>query len=135
MLGEGRPRLVVWVPGAFTPVCSGELDALTSLGRRAVSGGVDLLIASCDSAAALRAWLDAHGATGLIGASDFWPHGEVASMMGAFDSNRGTALRRSFAITSDGRSTLVAEAPPGEARDPEPHSAALDGLLRSSARP
>jgi len=122
VLGPGSPRLLVFIPGAFTPLCSGEIRELGELAVRAEQLGVQVYAVSCDSPATLAAWLAAEDASGrIIGVSDHWPHGSLASMLGSFDEHAGMALRRSWAIRSDGTRVLVAGTAAGESRELHDH--------------
>jgi mycoredoxin-dependent peroxiredoxin len=116
------PVLVVFFPAAFTPVCHDELRALRDLASR-----VTVVAVSCDSMFVLRA-LDETEALGYALLSDFWPHGVVARAYGAFDEVHGTARRVSALVDSRGVVAEVWQSPPGEARDPNAYSLALDRL-------
>ncbi len=127
-------RLLVFVPGAFTPVCADEVRELVELvdsarntGRSsALAPGFEVFVVATDSAATLRAWLHDLGADGVLtGCSDFWPHGRAARAYGAFDEGSGAATRRTFLLRADGSYRLVASARPGEARVRADHAAAL----------
>ena len=122
VLGPGSPRLLAFVPAAFTPVCSGEIRGLSELAVRAEQLGVQVYAISCDSPATLAAWLAAEDASGrIIGVSDHWPHGALASMLGSFDEQTGTALRRTWAVRADGTRVLVAGTAAGEPRELHDH--------------
>lgn len=125
----GAPSLVVFVPAAFTPVCGGELDELLMIRERAQAQGVEIVVASCDSAAVLDAWLREHGAAdALLGVSDFWPHGELARAFGVLDERTGQARRVSFAVDADGvvRSSIASL--PGDPRTLAQHARLLRAL-------
>lgn len=122
VLGPGSPRLLVFVPAAFTPVCSTEVRDLAELVVRAEQLDVQICVVSCDAPATLAAWLAAEDDSGrVIGVSDHWPHGELANALGSFDSASGTALRRTWAIRCDGTRMLVAGTAAGESRDLHDH--------------
>ena len=72
-----RAVLVVFLPLAFSPVCSQELVQLDDWHDVAASAGVEVVVISVDSAATLRAWSDTESIS-LSLLSDFWPHGAVA---------------------------------------------------------
>ena len=118
VLGPGSPRLLTFVPAAFTPVCAGELDDLATLAPRAQDLGVRLLVVSCDAPATLAVWLRGADPSGtVIGVSDHWPHGELSRLCDAFDEQSGTAYRRTWAVRADGARRLVASSAPGLPRD------------------
>lgn len=127
VLGAGTPRLLVFVPAAFTPVCAGEVGELAALASRAEVLGVRILVVSCDAAATLAAWLrDADPTGGVTGVSDHWPHGELARLCDAFDEDAGVALRRTWAIRADGTRKLVASSAPGLPRDATEHARGIE---------
>ena len=127
VLGPGTPRLIAFIPAAFTPVCAGEVDDLATLAPRAQSLGVRLMVVSCDAAATLSAWLrDADPTGAVIGISDHWPHGELARICDSFDEQSGTAYRRTWAIRADGSRRLVASSAPGLPRDAGAHSHGIE---------
>ncbi|QTE28440.1 peroxiredoxin [Pengzhenrongella sicca] len=121
---RGSPVVLVFMPGAFTGTCTGEICALRDNLSLFEAAGVRLLVVACDSAPTLRAWAEHEGAS-LELLSDFWPHGAVTAGYGVFDADRGRALRGSFLIDADGvvRWSVVNVA--GQARDLAGYRAAL----------
>jgi alkyl hydroperoxide reductase subunit AhpC len=104
-----------FLPGAFTPVCTAELGWVDELAGRLSPTGVGLRVISCDSAAVLRAFGDAHGvSTPLL--SDFWPHGAAARSVDAFDDRTGRARRVSVLVDAAGGELRRVEAAPGQER-------------------
>lgn len=110
-----RSILVVFVPLAFSAVCSDEVAQLDEWRDVAASAGVEILVISVDSTATLRAWSD-DASFQLSLLSDFWPHGEVAQAFGVFLSDKGFARRVSFLIDQSGVVRDVIESSLGEAR-------------------
>ncbi len=92
-----RPQLVVFLPFAFSRVCTGELQALAA----EPLSGVDVVAVTCDPPPALRAWGEQEG-VGFALLSDFWPHGAAARAFGVFDEAAGFATRGSFLLDEDG---------------------------------
>lgn len=119
-----RQVVLVFVPFAFSRVCTGELRELDGAAPMFAEAGAEVLVASVDAKYALRAWAETEG-VGLTLLSDFWPHGEVAASYGAFDESAGFARRATFVIDLDGviRSSFITG--PGAAR---PLSAYRDAL-------
>ncbi|MFD2758607.1 redoxin domain-containing protein [Gulosibacter faecalis] len=133
VLGPGSPRVLMFVPGAFTPVCTDEVREFAELAVRAEQLGVQLLVVSCDSPATLAAWLAASDASGrLIGVSDHWPHGAISSLLGSFDDELGTSLRRTWAIRADGTRVLVAGSAAGESRELHDHLRGIEWAADTS---
>jgi peroxiredoxin len=124
----GRAEVVlVFFPFAFTPTCSGEIEALRDAGAALSRDDVAVLAVSCDPSSALRVFGEQLGIdTPLL--SDFWPHGEVARAYGVFNAERGFATRGTFVIDRAGvvRWSVVNEA--DEPRDTADYVAAVDAL-------
>lgn len=108
--------LLVFVPFAFSGICTGELTEIRDHLEEFESDTLQTLCLSCDPIFSLRAWADRDGYFFPL-LSDFWPHGAVAQAYGVFDEDRGMAVRGTFLIDRDGviRWTLVN--PAGAARD------------------
>ena len=103
-LGDFRDQrnvLLVFHPFAWTSVCEEEARDLQENLPSFESADTDVILVSCDSAAARRAWKEKLGLTYLL-ASDFWPHGEAAKAYGVFDDSRGAPVRGTFLIDKDG---------------------------------
>lgn len=132
---RGRAALLLFVPAAFTPICTGELRAHTGGGLAPAR----LVVISCDSAHVLARWCREEGVEPgeevLVG-SDFWPHGEVATAFGAFDPARGWCRRTSVLLDDDGVVRWTTTSPGGVARDVARAREAVRGLAtgRGSVR-
>lgn len=57
---------------------------------------------SCDSRFANNAWAQSLGGVSFPLLSDFWPHGDVSSKYGAFNTQRGMPERALFIIDRQG---------------------------------
>jgi peroxiredoxin len=127
---RGRPALLLFLPAAFTQVCSSELGDLASVSARVERAGARALAIACDSLFVLRSWAEAQdltrGSVTLL--SDFWPHGDVSRSYDAFDAERGIATRTSYLIDADGTVAWSTASPAGVARDLEEHAAAVERL-------
>lgn len=124
---RGRPALLLFVPSAFTPVCTSEIR---SHGNAELSPS-RLVVISCDSAHTLVRWLAQEGiAVGhdvWVG-SDFWPHGAVSQLFGAFDEVHGWPRRVTVLLDGDGCVRWTTSSPGGVARDPADAVAAIAQL-------
>ena len=98
---RGQNVLLVFVPFAFSGICTQELCELRDNIEDFETNGVALHVISCDSVFALKAWAAQDGYSFEL-LSDFWPHGEVAKKYGVFDEESGLAVRGSFLIDADG---------------------------------
>jgi mycoredoxin-dependent peroxiredoxin len=110
-----RAVAVLFFPYAFSSVCTGELRELRDGGGRGRVAGAELLAVSCDPMFTLRALAEQDGLDVPL-LSDFWPHGEVATAFGAFDSVHGCATRSTFLLDPDGVLRWRLDNPMGEAR-------------------
>lgn len=113
---KGKPVLLVFVPFAFSDVCSSELVDLRDATGLADHADLQTLVISCDSIFTLKAWSDEHNYQAPL-LSDFWPHGEVSRLYGVFNSHKGLATRGSFLIDAEGVVRWAIVNSPGEARD------------------
>lgn len=130
---RSRPALLLFVPSAFTPICSREVrEHAAELAPLRAAGDLRVVLVSCDTAHTLAAWCTDQGVapdeTWLVG-SDFWPHGAVASTFGAFDAGRGWASRTSVLLDAAGAEAWRDASPSGVARDPGRVRRAVVGLL------
>jgi peroxiredoxin len=94
--------VLVFIPFAFTGVCEGELCAIRDDFTAFESAGAQVLAISTDTAPTLKQWADSQGWT-FPTLSDFWPHGAVAKLYGAFNEERGCANRVTVVIDRDGK--------------------------------
>lgn len=95
------PVLVVFIPFAFSPLCTSEIIDLRDSGDLAPDDAVRVVTISCDSVFANRAWTDATQYKRDV-LSDFWPHGAVCRAYGIFDEKAGRAVRASFLVDTGG---------------------------------
>ncbi|WP_298456835.1 peroxiredoxin [uncultured Cellulomonas sp.] len=130
---RGEPLLLVFVPFAFSGICTGELCELRDNLTVFADAGVRLLVVSCDPVHALRAWGEQEGYTFDL-LSDFWPHGAAASAYGVFDDARGRSLRGSFLVDADGVVRWAVVNPAGQARSLDGYREALTRLAPAGPR-
>ncbi len=95
------PVLVVFIPFAFSPLCTSEILDLRDSGELGRDDAVKVLTISCDSVFANRAWTDSTQYQRDV-LSDFWPHGAVTRAYGVFDEKVGRAVRASFLVDTTG---------------------------------
>ena len=96
-----RNVLLVFHPFAWTPVCEEEARDLEENLPAFASAETDVVLVSCDPAAARKAWKERLGLTYTL-ASDFWPHGAAAKAYGVFDESSGAPVRGTFLIDKQG---------------------------------
>lgn len=112
---RGSEALLVFVPWAFSPVCTYEIEQLRDAPDLTESGA-RVLVINCDSAYVNQEWAYQNKFVGTL-LSDFWPHGEVSKAYGVFDEETGRSKRGTFHITADGTIDWVLVNPTGDARD------------------
>ncbi len=124
---ETKPVVLVFVPAAFTGICTGEYCELRDNIALFQDSHVQLFGISEDPKTALRVWSEQEQLDFPL-LSDFWPHGEVARKFGVFIEEAGIATRATFLI--DGAMTIRAAFvnPPGEARPLSAYREALATL-------
>lgn len=98
---RGTPVLIVFTPFAFAPLSDDELHAIRDSAELKKSGGVRVLLISCDSVHTLKAWACQNYYQDTM-LSDAWPHGEVARWYGIFNPRKGIATRASFLVDGTG---------------------------------
>lgn len=123
LLADG-PVALVFVPLAFSGICTGELCELRDNLADFAGAGIRLVAVSVDSKFALRTWADEQG-YGFDLLSDFWPHGALAESFGIFDPARGVAHRATFIIDRDGIIRDAFVTAPGQPRSLERYRAAI----------
>lgn len=98
---RGTPVLLIFSSFASSPSCTDEMRGIRDSAGLQKAGSVRVLVITCDSVHALKAWGDdLHYRGDLL--SDFWPHGEVSRIYGVFNPRRGIAICASFLIAGDG---------------------------------
>lgn len=124
---RGAPVLVVFIPHAFSPVCTTEILDLRDSGQLRRDAKVTTLTIACDSVFSLKAWAESTRYADDV-LSDFWPHGEVARAYGVFDEKAGQALRASFLVDAAGTVAWGMVNPEDAARPLDAYQAAIDAL-------
>lgn len=93
-LSDGRV-LVVFYPWAFSRVCGSELALLQENHEYFIENSVRVVAISVDHKFTLRNYAESLGIEFDL-LADFWPHGRVAQLAGAFDERQGVATRLSI---------------------------------------
>jgi peroxiredoxin len=114
-LVKDKPAVVVFVPAAFTGLCTGEYCELRDNLSLFQDANVALVGISNDTKFTQRAWSDQEGLTFPL-VSDFWPHGSVSRQYGVFLEEAGIAVRGTFVIDSTMTVRAAFVNPPGEPR-------------------
>ena len=125
---RGTAILLVFVPFAFSDVCTNELIELRNAADLQGRDDLTVVVASCDSIYTMKAWADTHSYRSPL-LSDFWPHGDVARDYGVFNPREGLATRGTFLIDADGVVRWSVVNPKGQARDIEDYRREVSTLL------
>lgn len=120
--------MVVFYPWSFTGICTSEMCEIRDALPQLEADEVQVLAVSCDAMPTQRVFADQQGLTYPV-LSDFWPHGEVASDYGVFDSERGAALRGTFLVDREGIVRWQVVNGIGEARTLSDYRAVVGDLL------
>lgn len=112
---RGTEVLLVFVPWAFSPVCTYELEQLRDADDLAQSDA-KVFVVNCDSKFVNQEWAYQNEFSGTL-LSDFWPHGDVSRAYGVFDEELGRSKRGTFHINADGVVDWALVNPTGDARD------------------
>lgn len=92
---------LIFIPGAYTPVCMSELEYVSDLAEQLADQGVGLRLIAPDSAPVLRMVTDQLGLT-VPFLSDFWPHGAAAEHYGILNESTGRPRRVSLLVDAAG---------------------------------
>jgi len=94
--------MLVFYPYAFSGTCTKEFCELRD--DNADLDGLkdtEIIGISCDPVHSLRAWKAQENYVNRF-VSDFWPHGAISRLYGAFDERIGAPVRNTFLIDKDG---------------------------------
>jgi peroxiredoxin len=95
--------LLLFLPAAWTPICTTELPALAALRDRFLAeAGTVVAAVTVDNAPANREWARRCGADGVYVLSDFYPHGAVSQAYGAWLPAEGISDRATVIVGPDG---------------------------------
>ena len=125
---RGQKNVVlVFFPMAFTGICTGELCEIRDNKSSFESEDVQVIGISCDATPSQKAFAEKEGIEYPL-LSDFWPHGEISKLYGAWFEDRGFSLRGTFIIDKAGILRWSVVNSPGDARNTDEYKAALAAL-------
>jgi peroxiredoxin len=125
---RGQKNVVlVFFPMAFTGICTGELCEIRDNKSSFESDDVQVIGISCDATPSQKAFAEKEGIEYPL-LSDFWPHGEISKLYGAWFEDRGFSLRGTFIIDKAGILRWSVVNSPGDARNTDEYKAALAAL-------
>lgn len=95
--------LLMFLPAAFTPICTTELPALAALRDQFwMNANTAVAAVTVDNSPANREWARRCNSDGVIVLSDFYPHGAVSQAYGAWIPGEGISDRASVIIDRNG---------------------------------
>ena len=124
---KGRPHAYVFLPGAFTPVCTQEVKALNEIYVKFIDLETPVFAVTCDAPIVLAAWKEVNGLD-LPLLSDFWPHGALASRHSAFDDISGRCRRVTVVRDAEGVTVYREQSDLSDARDMQKLAKVLEDL-------
>ena len=97
---EGRTTVLVFFPGAFSPVCTDQLQVYEEVVDELREQGVDMYGVSCDGPFALKAFRQQLGVSIPL-LSDFEPKGAASRAFGAYFEPAGFSDRALVLVGPD----------------------------------
>jgi peroxiredoxin/glutaredoxin len=97
---RGKNIVLAFFPLTFTPVCSSQIPAYEAELAKFAALDTQILAISVDNVASQKAWAESLGGIHYPILSDFWPHGQVASIFGVLRPE-GYTERAVFVIDKD----------------------------------
>ena len=114
---SGQETWVIFIPFAFTGVCTGEVCDIRDNPTNYEKDGRETIIVSCDPAPSQKAWGEELGFKGTM-ISDFYPHGKISKEFDNFNDELGCSNRVSFLVNEEGKiAKVVAADSLGTSRD------------------
>ena len=104
---RGKRVLLSFHPLAWTSVCAEQMKALEANKERLDELGTVALGVSVDSQPSKQAWAEHLGIERTTLVTDFWPHGEIAELLGLFRENKGISERANVLLDEDQRVAWV----------------------------
>lgn len=124
---RGRPAVLVFYPGDWSPVCSDQLDLYQAVLPRFEERGARLVGISVDSVWSHAAFADHRGLEFPL-LADFEPKGEVARAYGVYRDDDGIAERALFVLDPEGAVRWSHVSPPDVVPGADGILEALDDL-------
>jgi peroxiredoxin (alkyl hydroperoxide reductase subunit C) len=125
---KGHKALIVFIPGPFTGICTGEVCAIRDDKSALDSLDAKVVVITNYPRPANAEWAKQLSVDFPI-LSDYWPHGAVATAYGSFNDTFGVTMRWSFVLDKDGvvREIIKTDSLP-EAREHAAYQRALSAI-------
>lgn len=104
---KGKKVLLSFHPLAWTAICAEQMKSLEANKGRFDELNTVALGVSVDTQPSKLAWAEHLGIEHTQLITDFWPHGEIAELMGVFKENKGISERANVIIDEDQRVAWV----------------------------
>jgi peroxiredoxin (alkyl hydroperoxide reductase subunit C) len=98
---RGRTSVLVFFPGAFSPVCTDQLQVYDEVREEFAERGATLYGISCDHTYSQTVFRDRLGVA-IEQLSDWEPKGETSRAFGAYFADRGCSARALVIVGPDG---------------------------------
>jgi mycoredoxin-dependent peroxiredoxin len=98
---KGKNTLVVFIPFAFSGICTGELCAIRDSAAALNDLDAQVVAITCQTFFSNGAWSEKEGFTFPV-LADYWPHGAVSKAYGVFNDAVGVANRYTFVLDAEG---------------------------------
>lgn len=128
---RGRPAVLVFYPGDWSPVCSDQLDLYQAVLPRFEDRGARLVGISVDSVWCHAAFAEDRS-LGFPLLADFEPKGAVARAYGVYREDDGVAERALFVLDAEGVVRWSHLSPPDVVPGADGILEALDGLAEDA---
>jgi len=125
---KGKRVLLSFHPRAWTKVCADQMISLEKNRERFEKLNTVALGLSVDTVPSKKAWAKELGIKNTRLLSDFWPHGEVASLYGIFREEDGVSERANIIVDEKGKVVFVKVYPMSQLPDIEEIINVLQGL-------
>ncbi|MDH3498868.1 MAG: redoxin domain-containing protein [Acidimicrobiia bacterium] len=125
---RGNKTLIVFIPWAFSGVCTDEACELRDKLSMFNDLDTNVAVITTDSFFTNAAWAAKEGLEYPV-LADFWPHGAVAQAYGTFNDKFGVATRSTFVLDEEGIvRDIISSDNISQARDHEAYRAALAAI-------
>ena len=114
---QGKKVLLSFRPLAWTAVCTDQMKSLENNFDKLAELNIVALGIGVDSAPSNKAWARSMNIKKTRLISDFWPHGEVSKLFGAFREADGFSERANILIDENGIIVFTRLYPTGQLPD------------------
>jgi mycoredoxin-dependent peroxiredoxin len=99
---KGRPTVVAFMPFAFTPGWTNQVNGFRANYEEFKKLNCEILQISADPVPSLKGWAEKLGGVPFPLLSDYWPHGAVGKAYDIFNEERGMDKRAAYVLDAKG---------------------------------